>query len=195
MLKTMMVNFYTTIIKSILTLSITTWYANTTTKDKVRLQQMLHSAEEVIGCHLPSLNDPYTYSSMEAELNVTFITLDGFVQLHKFKYLYFVILFPVYILILCCNFTIVFLVVFKKSLHEPMYIFIAALLLNSALFSTVVFPKLLIDLLSERRTTVKFVMSLQVITYNPLFNPIIYGLKMKEISKQIKKLLCNYKIS
>ncbi|KAM9710771.1 olfactory receptor 6N2-like [Menidia menidia] len=88
---------------------------------------------------------------MEAELNVTFITLDGFVQLHKFRYLYFVILFPVYMLILCCNFTIVFLVVFKKSLHEPMYIFIAALLLNSSFFSTVVFPKLLIDLLSERQ--------------------------------------------
>ncbi|KAM9710766.1 olfactory receptor 11A1-like [Menidia menidia] len=312
-------------------------------------------------------------SSMEAERNVTFITLDGFVQLHEFRYLYFVILFPVYILILCFNFTIVFLVVFRKSLHEPMYIFIAALLLNSALFSTVVFPKLLIDVLLERRTvplsacffqsfmfytlgssefllltvmsfdryvsickplqyptvmrkrtvsillalawaipafymgcfelfilkfhkqicsftiegifcnsqnynmlcsravaidilsmiilvnvallpvtlicfsytrimiisyhsckevrrkaaqtclphllvlisfsslvasdvivvythsdlskTVKFVMSLQVIMYNPLFNPIIYGLKMKEISKQIKKLLCSYKIN
>ncbi|KAM9710595.1 olfactory receptor 11A1-like [Menidia menidia] len=88
---------------------------------------------------------------MEAELNVTFITLDGFVQLHEFRYLYFVILFPVYILILCFNFTIVFLVLFKKSLHEPMYIFIAALLLNSSLFSTVVFPKLLIDLLSKRQ--------------------------------------------
>ncbi|KAM9710772.1 olfactory receptor 4B13-like [Menidia menidia] len=88
---------------------------------------------------------------MEAGLNVTFITLDGFVQLHKFRYLYFVILFPAYILILCFNFTIVLLVVFKESLHEPMYIFIAALLLNSALFSTVAFPKLLIDLLSKRQ--------------------------------------------
>ncbi|KAM4557819.1 olfactory receptor 2T27-like [Odontesthes bonariensis] len=39
----------------------------------------------------------------------------------------------------------------KKSLHEPMYIFIAALLLNSVLFSTIVYPKLLIDLLSERQ--------------------------------------------
>ncbi|XP_030614933.1 olfactory receptor 6N2-like [Archocentrus centrarchus] len=87
---------------------------------------------------------------MELELNVTYITLDGFVQVYKYRYLYFVIMFTVYILILCCNSTIVFLIVVKKSLHEPMYIFIAALLLNSVMLSTVIYPKLLIDFLSER---------------------------------------------
>ncbi|KAM4559098.1 olfactory receptor 4P4-like [Odontesthes bonariensis] len=137
---------------------------------------------------------------------------------------------------------------FTKHLHEPMYIFIAALLLNSVLFSTVVFPKLLIDLLSERQIishspcffqhfmfyslgpselllltamafdqyvsickplhdkkdlsmksefskTLNCIMSLQIVMNNPLFNPIIYGLKMKEIYKQLKKLLCSYKIN
>ncbi|XP_047456016.1 olfactory receptor 10A6-like [Mugil cephalus] len=38
-----------------------------------------------------------------------------------------------------------------KNLHEPMYIFIAALLINSALFSTMLYPKLLIDMLSEKQ--------------------------------------------
>ncbi|XP_013886815.1 olfactory receptor 142-like, partial [Austrofundulus limnaeus] len=43
------------------------------------------------------------------------------------------------------------LIVIHKNLHEPMYIFIAALLINSVLFSTGVYPKLLIDFLSEKQ--------------------------------------------
>nr|XP_020444909.1 olfactory receptor 6N2-like [Monopterus albus] len=43
--------------------------------------------------------------------------------------------------------------------------------------------------------TVRLIMTLQVILYSPLFNPIIYGLKMKEISKHLKRLLCPGKVS
>ncbi|XP_038590789.1 olfactory receptor 51E1-like [Micropterus salmoides] len=60
-------------------------------------------------------------------------------------------MFIVYILILCCNLTIVCLIWIHRNLHEPMYIFIAALLLNSLLFSTAIYPKLLIDFLSEKQ--------------------------------------------
>ena len=55
--KTMMVHFYTAIIESILTSSITVWYAAATAKDKGRLQRIIRSAEKVIGCNLPSLQD------------------------------------------------------------------------------------------------------------------------------------------
>ncbi|XP_078142291.1 olfactory receptor 6N2-like [Centroberyx gerrardi] len=85
------------------------------------------------------------------ELNVTYITLAGHVEVHKYRYLYFVIMFTVYILIICSNSIIVYLICIHKSLHEPMYIFIAALLLNSILFSTAIYPKLLIDFLSEKQ--------------------------------------------
>ncbi|KAM9342316.1 olfactory receptor 6N2-like [Pholidichthys leucotaenia] len=88
---------------------------------------------------------------MDLTLNASYITLDGHVQLQKYRYSYFVIMFAVYILILCCNLIIVFLIVVKESLHEPMYIFIAALLLNSVMFVSVIYPKLLIDFLSERQ--------------------------------------------
>ncbi|XP_073330140.1 olfactory receptor 6N2-like [Pagrus major] len=88
---------------------------------------------------------------MDDELNVTYITLSGYVEVQKYRYLYFLIMFTVYILILCCNFTIVCLIWMHKNLHEPMYIFIAALLLNSVAFSTAMYPKLLIDLLSEKQ--------------------------------------------
>nr|XP_020443961.1 olfactory receptor 6N2-like [Monopterus albus]XP_020443962.1 olfactory receptor 6N2-like [Monopterus albus] len=88
---------------------------------------------------------------MEDELNVTYITVDGYVEVGKYRYLYFVVVFTAYILIICSNSTIVCLIWIHKNLHEPMYIFIAALLLNSVLFSTVVYPKLLIDFLSEKQ--------------------------------------------
>ncbi|XP_049449439.1 olfactory receptor-like protein OLF4 [Epinephelus fuscoguttatus] len=88
---------------------------------------------------------------MEDELNVTYITLDGHVEVQKYRYLYFLIMFTIYMLVLCCNSSIVYLIWTKKNLHEPMYVFIAALLLNSVIFTTVVYPKLLIDLLSEKQ--------------------------------------------
>ncbi|XP_018544675.1 olfactory receptor 11A1-like [Lates calcarifer] len=89
---------------------------------------------------------------MDEELNVTYmITLDGHVEVHKYRFLYFIIMFTVYILIICSNSTIVYLIWTHQNLHEPMYIFIAALSLNSVLFSTNIYPKLLIDFLSEKQ--------------------------------------------
>ncbi|KAF7641182.1 hypothetical protein LDENG_00290360 [Lucifuga dentata] len=61
------------------------------------------------------------------------------------------IMFTAYILIICSNSTIVYLICIRKNLHEPMYIFIAALLVNSILFSTAIYLKLLIDFLSEKQ--------------------------------------------
>ncbi|XP_054593124.1 olfactory receptor 11A1-like [Nothobranchius furzeri] len=84
-------------------------------------------------------------------MNVTYITLDGHVEVEKYRFLYFVIMLMAYILILSSNFTIVYLIVVHKDLHEPMYVFIAALLINSVLFSTVVYPKLLFDFLSDKQ--------------------------------------------
>ncbi|XP_047457552.1 olfactory receptor 6N2-like [Mugil cephalus] len=92
---------------------------------------------------------------MDGILNITYITLDGYVDVDKYRYLYFVIMFMSFILIICFNSTIVWIIAIHKNLHEPMYIFIAALLINSALFSIVIYPKLLINILSEK----------QVITY------------------------------
>ncbi|KAK3559032.1 hypothetical protein QTP86_000041 [Hemibagrus guttatus] len=53
----MLVNFYTAIIESILTSSITVWFAAATARDKAKLQRVIHSAEKVIGCSLPSLQE------------------------------------------------------------------------------------------------------------------------------------------
>ena len=55
-----MVHFYTAIIESILTSSITIWYAAATAKDKSRLQCIIRTAEKVISCNLPTLEDLHT---------------------------------------------------------------------------------------------------------------------------------------
>ncbi|XP_023268321.1 olfactory receptor 11A1-like [Seriola lalandi dorsalis] len=102
---------------------------------------------------------------MENELNITYIMLGGFVDLNKYRYVYFLLMFTVYILIICSNSTIVCFIVIHQNLHEPMYIFIAALSLNSVLLSTAIYPKLFIDFLSEK----------QIISYTAcLFQYFIY---------------------
>uniref|UniRef100_A0A3P9LKJ3 Olfactory receptor n=1 Tax=Oryzias latipes TaxID=8090 RepID=A0A3P9LKJ3_ORYLA len=88
---------------------------------------------------------------MMDNFNVTFITFTGNVELQSYRLLYFIIMFIVYVSIIFGNLTIFCLVCIHKSLHEPMYIFIAALLLNSLLFSTNIYPKLLIDFLSDQQ--------------------------------------------
>uniref|UniRef100_A0A3P8TP39 G-protein coupled receptors family 1 profile domain-containing protein n=1 Tax=Amphiprion percula TaxID=161767 RepID=A0A3P8TP39_AMPPE len=88
---------------------------------------------------------------MNDEFNVTYLTFSGHVELHRFRFLYFLVMFIVYVLILCSNSIILCIIWIHKSLHEPMYIFIAALLLNSILFSTNIYPKLLIDFLSDKQ--------------------------------------------
>ncbi|KAM4560728.1 olfactory receptor 6N2-like [Fundulus diaphanus] len=88
---------------------------------------------------------------MNGEVNQSYITLEGHVELHKYRYLYFAVMLTAYICIITCNLTIVYLIWMHRNLHEPMYIFIAALLLNSIVFSTNIYPKLLSDFLSEKQ--------------------------------------------
>ena len=56
----MMVHFYTAIIESILTSSFIIFYAAATAKEKSRLQHIIRTAEKVIGCNLPTLEDLHT---------------------------------------------------------------------------------------------------------------------------------------
>ncbi|KAM4557806.1 olfactory receptor 7A42-like [Odontesthes bonariensis] len=98
-------------------------------------------------------------------MNITYISLGGHVEVEKYRYLYFVLMLTVYIFIICSNSTIVCLIVIHKNLHEPMYIFIAALLINSLLFSTNIYPKLLIDFLSEKQIISYQACLLQIFTF------------------------------
>ncbi|XP_076863852.1 olfactory receptor 10J4-like [Brachyhypopomus gauderio] len=88
---------------------------------------------------------------MDFAPNITYLTLEGHVELQNYKFIYFTITLTVYILIICCNAVVIFVIYTNKHLHEPMYIFIAALLLNSVFGAIALYPKLLYDLLSEQQ--------------------------------------------
>uniref|UniRef100_A0AAX7TII9 Biogenesis of lysosome-related organelles complex 1 subunit 1 n=1 Tax=Astatotilapia calliptera TaxID=8154 RepID=A0AAX7TII9_ASTCA len=66
-----MMQFYTAIIESILTSSITVWYTGATIRDKQRLQRVVRSAEKVIGCRLPSLQDLYTSRTLRRAARIS----------------------------------------------------------------------------------------------------------------------------
>ena len=57
--QSMMVKFYTAIIESILTLSITVWFPTAMVKDNTRVERVIRSAERVTGHALPSLKSLY----------------------------------------------------------------------------------------------------------------------------------------
>ncbi|XP_036421471.1 olfactory receptor 52E8-like [Colossoma macropomum] len=88
---------------------------------------------------------------MDYFTNVTYLSLEGHVELEKYRYIYFIICLTVYILIIFCNVVVIFVIYTNKCLHEPMYIFIAALLCNSLFGTTALYPKLLSDFLSEKQ--------------------------------------------
>ncbi|XP_037391473.1 olfactory receptor 6N2-like [Pygocentrus nattereri] len=90
---------------------------------------------------------------MDNSSYVTYLFMDGHIELQKYRYVYFVITFAVYLLIICFNAVVIFVICTNKCLHEPMYIFIAALLFNSLCGTAALYPKLLSDFLSERPIT------------------------------------------
>ncbi|XP_076863873.1 olfactory receptor 51E1-like [Brachyhypopomus gauderio] len=88
---------------------------------------------------------------MDYFTNVTYLTLEGHVELEKYRYVYFIITLAVFVFIILFNIVVIYVIFTNKRLHEPMYIFIAALLFNSLFVSIAFYPKLLSDLLSEQQ--------------------------------------------
>ncbi|XP_017571699.1 olfactory receptor 6N2-like [Pygocentrus nattereri] len=86
---------------------------------------------------------------MESSINITYLTLEGHIELEKYRYVYFVITLMVYLFIIFVNVVVISVIYTNKCLHEPMYIFIAALLFNALVGTAALYPKLLKDFLSE----------------------------------------------
>uniref|UniRef100_A0A3Q2YYZ3 Olfactory receptor n=1 Tax=Hippocampus comes TaxID=109280 RepID=A0A3Q2YYZ3_HIPCM len=71
---------------------------------------------------------------------------------YSLRYVYVMFFLALYVLILCSNCIIICLIWIHRNLHEPMYIFIAALSLNSLFFSTAIYPKLVVAVLSNQQS-------------------------------------------
>ncbi|KAK3561509.1 hypothetical protein QTP86_006173 [Hemibagrus guttatus] len=79
----MLVNFYTAIIKSIFTSSITVWFAAATARDKAKLQRVIHSAEKYKR-HLSTTSNSQTPNSTMAKTKeLSKDTRNKIVDLHQ----------------------------------------------------------------------------------------------------------------
>ncbi|KAK7881049.1 hypothetical protein WMY93_032355 [Mugilogobius chulae] len=74
------------------------------------------------------------------------LILSGFDQLVSLRWLFFPLLLAVWIFVVLSDSLVLFVIVSRPVLHKPMFIFIAAVLSNSLVASSAVYPKLLSDL-------------------------------------------------
>ncbi|KAI5621008.1 odorant receptor, family E, subfamily 127, member 1, partial [Silurus asotus] len=86
---------------------------------------------------------------MDYSGNVTYLILTGHVELEKYRYVYFLVTLSIYLMIICFNTIVIYVIYTNERLHEPMYIFITALLMNTLCGSTAFYPKFLNDILSK----------------------------------------------
>ncbi|KAM4627664.1 olfactory receptor 11A1-like [Polymixia lowei] len=78
--------------------------------------------------------------------------LGGFVHTGRLKYLYFMITAILYIMIVFANSFLIVIICLKRSLHEPMYIFLCSLFVNELYGSAGLFPSLLVQIVSDTHT-------------------------------------------
>ncbi|XP_075334680.1 olfactory receptor 10A3-like [Odontesthes bonariensis] len=84
-----------------------------------------------------------------SSLNSYYFQLTLFTDFGLLRYLFFGLCLLIYVTIICFNVVIILTVCLEKSLHQPMYVFICCLSFNSLSGSAGLFPRLLMDILSD----------------------------------------------
>ncbi|XP_034740589.1 olfactory receptor 142-like [Etheostoma cragini] len=89
---------------------------------------------------------------MVNDTNILLFTLSAYFDTGVLKYLYFLIIIYVYLLIIGANVLLIVVICVNRSLHEPMYLFLVSLFVNELYGSTGLFPFLLVQILSDIHT-------------------------------------------
>ncbi|XP_072476757.1 olfactory receptor 4C6-like [Notamacropus eugenii] len=89
---------------------------------------------------------------MEKKINVTEFILLGLTQSPELRKMFFVIFLIIYIITIIGNILIVITLTASRTLRSPMYFFLTFLSIADATYSSVVTPKMLVDLLYEKST-------------------------------------------
>ncbi|KAM6978371.1 olfactory receptor 10A3-like [Tautogolabrus adspersus] len=86
---------------------------------------------------------------MENSTNPFYLNLTLFMNIGHYRYPSFVFCLLLYSFIVSANLVMILIIIRERTLHEPMYIFIAFLSVNSLYGSTGFFPRFFMDLLSD----------------------------------------------
>ncbi|XP_072313448.1 olfactory receptor 11A1-like [Eucyclogobius newberryi] len=89
-------------------------------------------------------------------------TLGAYVDLGLLKWLYFLIVLSVYVLILLSNLLLIIVICLNRTLHEPMYIFLCSLFMNELFGSTALFPMLLFQITQDVHTITTYFCFVQI---------------------------------
>ncbi|XP_020783514.2 olfactory receptor 10A6-like [Boleophthalmus pectinirostris] len=81
--------------------------------------------------------------------NPAYFQFTLFTDYGRLRYLFFILSLLIYMMIISANMVIIITILMEKSLHQPMYIFICCLSVNSLYGSAGFFPRFLVDLLSD----------------------------------------------
>ncbi|XP_033842438.1 olfactory receptor 51I2-like [Periophthalmus magnuspinnatus] len=81
--------------------------------------------------------------------NPAYFQLTLFADYGRLRYLFFTLCLLIYIMIISANMVIIITIMLERSLHQPMFIFICCLSVNSLYGSAGFFPRFLVDLLSD----------------------------------------------
>ncbi|XP_062258093.1 olfactory receptor 10J5-like [Platichthys flesus] len=90
-------------------------------------------------------------SNASSLADVTSVTLYGVAQLFEHRWIFFFVFFALYVFVLVSDVLVIYVICSQRSLHRPMFVLVAAVLLNSLAGSAASFPRLLSDLASGLR--------------------------------------------
>ena len=93
---------------------------------------------------------------------IPYFILTAYLDMGYLKYLYFVIVLMLYIVIVVANAFLIVTICMKRSLHEPMYVFLCSLLVNQLYGSAGLFPFLLLQITSDTHTISRSMCFLQI---------------------------------
>uniref|UniRef100_A0A8C2X663 Olfactory receptor n=1 Tax=Cyclopterus lumpus TaxID=8103 RepID=A0A8C2X663_CYCLU len=92
------------------------------------------------------------YTIMINSTQFLYFTLSAYFDTGVLKYLFFMFILSLYMLIVCSNVLVIVVICMNRSLHEPMHLFLCSLFVNELFGSSGLFPFLLVQILSDIHT-------------------------------------------